>query len=65
MEEDLHMPKTTPDPSDTTEKARRWAASGDGRRAMRQALSSSRKTAKTLEKARKVDPESVHKPFTV
>jgi hypothetical protein len=59
------MPKTTPDPNETTKKARRWAASPEGRRAMRQALSSSRKTATALEKARKVDPESVHKPFTV
>jgi len=59
------MPKTTPDPSETTKKAQRWAASTDGRRAMRQALNSSKKTATALEKARKVDPESVHKPFTV
>jgi len=59
------MPKTTPDPSETTKKARRWVASAEGRRAMRRALSSSRKMATALEKARQVDPESVHKPFTV
>jgi len=48
-----------------TKKVRLWLASPEGKEALKGILERSHKVQKRLEKARKVDWESLHRPMTI
>ena len=48
-----------------SEDARAWADSEQGKRALKKAVDDARKTASKLEEARRVNPDDLHRHFTL
>lgn len=48
-----------------TKDAKNWVASEKGQESLRKALANAQKTATQLEKARRINPDDLHRHFTL
>lgn len=50
---------------DLAARAKAWAESPEGQAALAEALEQSNRAIKALDAARKLDPEELHRPYTI